>query len=32
MTHTECRQQWKARIEAYKASGLSARDFAGNTT
>jgi len=27
MTHTERRQQWKARIEAYKASGLSAREF-----
>jgi len=27
MTHTERRQQWKTRIEAYKASGLSARDF-----
>ena len=27
MTHTERRQQWKNRIEAYKASGLSAREF-----
>jgi len=27
MTHTERRQQWKAGIEAYKASGLSAREF-----
>ena len=27
MTHIERRQQWKARIEAYKASGLSAREF-----
>ncbi|HEY8362924.1 MAG TPA: helix-turn-helix domain-containing protein [Tissierellaceae bacterium] len=27
MTHTERRQQWKARIEAYKASCLSAREF-----
>ncbi|AST58293.1 uncharacterized protein Thert_02392 [Thermoanaerobacterium thermosaccharolyticum] len=27
MTHTERRQQWKARIEAYRTSGLSAREF-----
>jgi hypothetical protein len=27
MTHTERRQQWKARIEAYKASGLSKKEF-----
>ncbi|MBM7581194.1 transposase-like protein [Caldicoprobacter guelmensis] len=27
MTHIERRQQWKARIEAYKASDLSAREF-----
>jgi len=27
MTHTERRQQWKARIEAYKDSGLSAKEF-----
>ncbi|SFQ47472.1 IS66 family insertion sequence element accessory protein TnpA [Caldicoprobacter faecalis] len=27
MTHTERGQQWKARIEAYKASCLSAREF-----
>jgi transposase-like protein len=27
MTHTERRQQWKTRIEAYKASGLSSREF-----
>jgi|GEM_PF-2510406 hypothetical protein len=27
MTHTERRQQWKARIEIYRASGLSAKQF-----
>jgi hypothetical protein len=27
MTHTGRRQQWKARIETYKASGLSAKQF-----
>lgn len=27
MTHIERRQQWKSRIEAYRASGLSAREF-----
>ncbi|MBM7581799.1 hypothetical protein JOD02_000636 [Caldicoprobacter guelmensis] len=27
MTHTERRQQWKARIEAYRASDLSAKEF-----
>jgi len=27
MTYKERRQQWKARIEAYRASGLSAKEF-----
>lgn len=27
MIHTECMQQWKASIEAYKASDLSVREF-----
>ena len=27
MTHVERKQKWKARIEAYKASGLSAKEF-----
>jgi len=27
MTHTERRQQWKARIEAYRDSGLSVKEF-----
>ncbi|MBM7583351.1 hypothetical protein JOD02_002232 [Caldicoprobacter guelmensis] len=27
MTHIELRQQWKARIEAYRASNLSAKEF-----
>jgi len=31
MTHKERKQQWEARIEAYKASGLSKKNFASNT-
>jgi hypothetical protein len=27
MTHIERRQQWKVKIEAYRASGLSAGEF-----
>ncbi len=27
MTHKERRQQWKVKIEAYRASGLSAKEF-----